>query len=195
MFKWHNVHSKGGGEVNVKSPDVATWCQNVTGHKCHSGPNIHWTFRAGQNVTRTFRRGTVWGFFFDGTLSEGTLCHRGCWSIEIRLLQESIHEWPGINDKAEFLKRALCLQCLCVPVLFTVYVLSTWRDQIGKLEIRQSTWRLLITANTEAACYSGHWDGLPQWTLRLLITVDTEAAYLSDTEAAYHSGHWGGLSQ
>jgi hypothetical protein len=49
--------------VDVKSLDVATWCQNYTGHKCHSGPYIQWTFRAGQNVTRTFRRGTVLGFF------------------------------------------------------------------------------------------------------------------------------------
>ncbi len=44
-----------GGGVDVKSLDVATGCQNVTGNKCHFGPKLQWTFRGGPNVTRTFR--------------------------------------------------------------------------------------------------------------------------------------------
>jgi hypothetical protein len=46
---------KGGGGVDGKSLDVATGCQNVAGNKCHSGPNVQWTFYEGQNVTRMFR--------------------------------------------------------------------------------------------------------------------------------------------
>jgi hypothetical protein len=41
--------------VDIKSLDVATGCQIVMGNKCHSGPNVQWTFRGGRNVTRTFR--------------------------------------------------------------------------------------------------------------------------------------------
>ncbi len=44
------------GGVDVKSLDVATGCQNFTKNKCHSGPNVQWTFYVGQNVTWTFPR-------------------------------------------------------------------------------------------------------------------------------------------
>ncbi len=45
--------------MDVKSLDVVTVCQNFTGNKCHSGPNVQGTIRAGQNVTRTFRGRTL----------------------------------------------------------------------------------------------------------------------------------------
>jgi hypothetical protein len=53
--------------VDVKSLDVATGCQKVTGNKCHSGPKVQWTFRGGLNVTRTLRGWT----FRQGTKGQG----------------------------------------------------------------------------------------------------------------------------